>query len=184
MNVILTGILSSIIASVVYALLSFGIKPRIKISEKICITQNKDGTFTYKVKFVNCSRVPLVNVSYHLDYGRYGRDDISYVTEILPNKPPISTITRKNKKNTDYAIRVTYVVDSNMYPCVENSYFEFKIQATHPFSNSVVYKEKRYTVDNLSENCKFQTGENMDVLELSDYSIRNNSITKAPTPAQ
>ena len=49
----------------------------------------------------------LVNVSYHLTYGISGRDDISYLTEILPKKSPITIITGNNRKNTDYALRVT-----------------------------------------------------------------------------
>lgn len=108
MNVVIVGVFSSLIASIVYALLSFGIKPKIKISDKICVTQNQNGSSTYKIKVVNTSRFQLVNVLYHLDYGFSGRDDISYITEILPQKPPITTITRNNRKNIDYALRVTY----------------------------------------------------------------------------
>ena len=80
---------------------------KIKISDKICVTQNNNGTHTYKIKIVNKSMFQLVNVSYHLTYGISGRDDISYLTEILPKKSPITIITGNNRKNTDYALRVT-----------------------------------------------------------------------------
>lgn len=166
MTVVLVGVISSLIASIVYALLSFGIKPKIKISDKICVTASENGSFTFKIKVVNRSRFQLVNVSYHLDYGFPGRDDISYMTEILPNKSPMSTITKKNKKNTDFAIRVSYKVDGKEYEINDSSYFDFTIQATHPLSNSVICKKKRYYKNDLAHDCTFQTGESTDILDL------------------
>ena len=179
MTVVFVGVISSLIASVVYALLSFGIKPKIKISDKICVTTNDDGSFTYKIKIVNRSLFQLVNVSYHLDYGFSGRDDISYVTEISPNKSPMSTITKKNSKNTDYAIRVTYTIDGDKYVCKDNSYFDFTIQATHPLSNSIVCKKKRYYNDDLAHDCTFQIGENTDILDLRSYTNMSRQPVKA-----
>lgn len=170
MDVVIVGVFSSLIASIVYALLSFGIKPKIKISDKICVTQNQDGTCTYKIKIVNKSWFQLVNVSYHLDYGFSGRDDISYITEILPKKPPITTITRNNRKNTDYALRVTYEIKDGEFTCDSNSYFEFTIQATHPLSNSIVCKKVKYYADDIAHDCTFQIGENTNIMDLRVFS--------------
>ncbi len=170
MDVVLVGVLSSLIASIVYALLSFGIKPKIKISDKICVIKNQDGNYTYKIKIVNKSWFQLVNMSYHLNYGFSGRDDISYITEILPKKPPITTITRNNKKNTDYALRVSYKINEGEFACNDNSYFEFTIQATHPLSNSVICKKVRYYKKDIVHDCTFQIGENTDIMDMRVFS--------------
>lgn len=175
MDVVLIGIVSSFIASVVYALLSFGIKPKIKISKKICVTENRDGTHTYKIKIVNKSRFQLINVSYHLVYGTYGKDDISYVTEILPKKPPISVISRKSRKNTDYALRVNYEIDENKYACNENSYFEFTVQATHWLSNSIKCKKVRYYSKDIAHNFTFHIGEDTNVIDLSVFNTGDSN---------
>lgn len=170
MEVVVIGVISSLIASVVYALFSFGIKPKIKMSDKICVTQNNNGTHTYKIKIVNKSMFQLVNVSYHLTYGISGRDDISYLTEILPKKSPITIITGNNRKNTDYALRVTYEIKDGEFVCNSNSYFEFSIQATHPLSNSILCKKVRYYSDDIAHDCTFQTGKNTDIMDLRVFS--------------
>lgn len=166
MSVLFAGILSSLIASIVYALLSFTIKPRIKISDKICVTKNKDGSYMYKIKVVNMSKAQLVNVSYSLNYGFSGRDDISYITEILPKKPPMSTLAKNSKKNTDYALRVTYDINDGEYVCDNDAYFDFIVQATHPFSNSIACKTKRYRKDDIVYDCTFQIGESIEIIDL------------------
>ncbi len=177
MNVVFVGVFSSLIASIVYALLSFGIKPKIKISDKICVTDNQNGTHTYKIKVVNKSHIQLVNVSYHLVYGVCGKDDISYIQEILPKKPPVTTIMKKNKKNTDYALRVTYEINDGEYVCDDNSYFEFTMQATHPLSNSILCKKVRYYSKDIAHNFTFHIGEDTNVIDLSVFN------TNAPKQA-
>lgn len=179
MDVILVGIFSSLIASVVYALLAFGIKPKLNVSDKICVTDNQDGSQTFKVKVVNKSIFQIVNVSYHLVYGVNGQDDISYITAIPPKKSPMTTITRKNNKNTDYAIRITYKIQNDEYKCHDNSYFEFTIQGTHPLSGSIICKKVRYKKDDIKYGCTFQTGNNLNILDLRGYSKHSSKLTTA-----
>lgn len=54
---IIIGVISSVIASVVFYLLMIGIKPRFIISDKMSMTPKDDGTVDYMVKVINKTSV-------------------------------------------------------------------------------------------------------------------------------
>ncbi len=164
MNVILTGVISSIIASLMYALVSFFIRPRIETSNVMCVTQ-ENGETIYRVKIVNKTHARLMNVFYSLDYCEDLGDDRSFLTDIPTRKGIVTTIEKMNNKTTDYAVRVSFIIDEKKFPLNDNTRFIFTITATHPFSNTSVCKKTVYKKADIKRNAQFQTGKSMNFLK-------------------
>ena len=163
MNVVLTGIVSSVFASVVYALIALCIRPRIEISDVICVTQENECC-VYKVKVINKGWARLMNVYYTLDYCEDHDDDTSYLTNVRTRKGVITTIDKMNRSNTDYAVRISFLVDPQKFPMQANTRFIFTITATHPISNTSICKKKSFRAANIKNNSRFQTGKSMGFL--------------------
>ncbi len=65
---IIIGVISSIIASIVFYLLMILIKPRFAISEKISCVKVDDEYTDYMIKIVNKTRSVITNVNYMLTF--------------------------------------------------------------------------------------------------------------------
>ena len=175
MIVIFTGVISSIIATLVYALVSFFIRPNIETSKVMCVTK-ENGEVIYRVKIVNKTRARLMNVFYSLDYCEDTGDDRSFLTDIPTRKGIVTTIEKCNNKTTDYAVRVSFKIDETKFPLKDNTRFIFTITATHPFSNTSVCKKTVYKKDDIVRDAVFQTGKSMNFL-IENVSAAPNQAT-------
>lgn len=119
---IILGILSSTIASIVFYLWMVLIKPRFIISDKICKKRTKDGKIAYMIKVANTTHSFITNVSYSLLYCVEGEDGLKDIKIIEPYKPPLTYMNKYSKANTDYAVRITYLIDENQYPLTDASF--------------------------------------------------------------
>lgn len=134
---VLSGIVSGIIASIGFAIILWLIKPKIKTSDKICVTKQNDKN-VYRIKFINNTFVTLINVIYTLHYCVDYEDGLMDIKEIEPSKSKLTTLEKKNFKNTDNAVRITYELCSKYFPLKDNARLIFTIQATHPISNTSI----------------------------------------------
>lgn len=159
----ITGILSGVIASIIFWVIQVKIKPRFDISRSMCINQNDKGLVIGKIKIINLSKSMLMNVKYTLTYCVDYEDGLSDVSEIKPKKVPLTSLSAFSRNNTDYAVRITYEWEEKKYPLNENCRFVFTLQGTHPLSNTTKCMEVEYRKDNLKSGV-FQIGRSLDFL--------------------
>lgn len=142
---IISGIVSGIIASVCFMCLLLLIKPRIKISDKMCIIKSGNN-LTYRIKVVNYSLAMITNIRYSLFYCEMYDDGISHITEIKPRNSTLfgldGIISKKDKAH--YAARISYDIDSSTYNLNKNCRFEFIFYASHSLSNTTTCIKKEY----------------------------------------
>ncbi|MBD9291843.1 MAG: hypothetical protein EGS42_08110 [Coprococcus eutactus] len=160
---IILGILSSTIASIVFYLWMVLIKPRFIISDKICKKRTKDDKIAYMIKVANTTHSFITNVSYSLLYCVEGEDGLKDIKIIEPYKPPLTYMNKYSKANTDYAVRITYLIDENQYPLTDASFFMFTFQAYHSFSNAMRIEKRTYRKENVQEGI-FETGKSTKIL--------------------
>ena len=157
MEQLISGVVSGVIASVIFAVILIAIKPRMKISDNICISKTDEGLIIAKIKIVNFSRRMLTNMKYTLHYCVGYDDGLTDITEIVPKKNFLTTVAAFSKKNTDYAVRISYEWDNKKYPMEENTRFVFTLQGTHPFSNTSKCIKREYRKNDL-KIADFETG--------------------------
>lgn len=157
---ILSSIITGLIASIAFYFILFAIKPRVKLSDVICISGTSDKFKIAKVKVVNLSHSMLMNVDYTLHYCVDYDDGLTDITEILPRKSSLSTIAKYTRKNTDYAVRITYEIPNEQYPLLENAKFIFTLQASHPLSNTSKCIKREYRKEDLKYG-EFESGKSV-----------------------
>lgn len=160
---IILGIVSSVIASLVFYSLMILIKPKFIISDKICLKKINDDEYDYIIKVVNTTHAFITNASYSLIYCEEGTDGLKDIQTLEPLKTPITNISKYTRKNTDYAVRLTYRLKKSDCLLDDSSYFLFTFQAYHSFSNAMRIKKQRYTKNDLQEGI-FETGKSTKIL--------------------
>lgn len=162
---IIVGIISSVIASLVFYLLMILIKPRFIIADKICRKKVSDTETDYIIKVVNTTRSFVTNIKYSLIYCVEDDDGIKEVQTIDPLKTPLANMNKYTRKNTDYAIRLTYRVKDEDYPMNDNSFLMFTFEAYHSFSNAMRIKKKIYFKDSIKDGI-YETGRSTKILTI------------------
>lgn len=92
-----------------------------------------------------------------------GEDGLKDIKIIEPYKPPLTYMNKYSKANTDYAVRITYLIDENQYPLTDASFFMFTFQAYHSFSNAMRIEKRTYRKENVQEGI-FETGKSTKIL--------------------
>lgn len=162
---IASGVISGLIASLVLFIFLLMIKPRIKVSGKLCLAS--DGV-TYRVKVINCSRVNLIDVKYTLHICKPLGGGIIDVEEILPAKRPIESIRAKRSASADpeasYAMCISY--DLGSHSLSPGAYYLFTICARHSWSGAVSLREQRYDQSQI-ERGQFETRDSMNIVPIA-----------------
>lgn len=158
-----TGVISGLIASGVFSMFLAMIKPKIKLSKQICLEPISGNKKVYRIKVVNMTLSMLTNLKYSLHYHEMHGDEISTVTEIEPYKKPIVSISGYSLKNTDYAIRLTYDIDSETYPLNDKSKLVFTFIADHALSGTTKCIKEEYTLNEIKEGI-FETGKSVRII--------------------
>lgn len=169
----ISGIISGVCASIIFTVIQFLIKPKCKVSDIICINRNDEGFIMGEIKIANLGKSMLMNVKYSLQYCVDYEDGLSDISEIIPKKTPINTLSSFSKKNTDYAVRITYEWSEKQYPLNDNSKLIFTLQATHPLSNTSKCIEKVYCAQDLKRG-NFEFGRSFGFIATNRERIYNN----------
>lgn len=122
-----------------------------------------DDEYDYIIKVANTTHSFITNVTYSLIYCEEGADGLKDIQTLVPLKAPITYISKYTRKNTDYAVRLTYRLNKSGYPLDDSSYFLFTFQAYHSFSNAMKIKKQLYTPNDLQEGI-FETGKSTKIL--------------------
>lgn len=150
---IFIGVVSGVIASMCYALFMFFIRPKVKISDHICVENAGKPNVTYRIKVVNCTFAMLSDLKYALEYCEMHDDGIKTVTQVAPLKQPLISINRYSfrKNHTDYAVRLSFDIDPLKYPLNDKCKLVFTFIAKHSFSNTSTCVEKEYYAKDIIE---------------------------------
>jgi len=167
MSELVTGVISGIVASVVFYIFLFFVRPKIYVSSKACRAP-EDGTLI-RIKVVNKTRFMLTNVKYALNFCQNQGDGVHQIKEIPPYRTPLEFIDKysKNDENAEYAIRFSYKIPSDI--SLSDGWLEFSIYANHGFSNTSTCVKKKYVSDDIISGI-FETGTSMKILAIpKDY---------------
>jgi len=167
---VIVSIISGVVASSIFLLVLFSIKPKIKVSDFISVDKTDPNNRLYRLKIINMSKDSLINVKFQC-----------YI-ETVENDPGGKVISRRDihlkkneifqlagySKNDDqgkYAIRVTIGED------LESKWVNDKIEsvfllvsATHSVSNfSTVFEKRYFTKRNTIKEGSFEFGKSLNV---------------------
>lgn len=164
MQTIISGIISGIIASGIISIVLFIAKPKIEVSDCICVNPS-DGK--HRVKIVNCSRFPLLNLEYTMRLCTQRGDDVVEIEEIRPEKSLVKMIERYSPRsaNHTYALRISYNL-SDYFPLKDDQHFHFTVCARHSFTNAVRQINMSYNQSSLKTG-HFCIGKSMKVVHPS-----------------
>lgn len=163
---IVTSILTGAVASFLVFLLCYLWKPNIIVSTDIAYNSLNQTVF---IKVVNCSKVPIHDVTYELLKCENKGDGIVNVISCKPCKTAISIMNRYDCKDEEgkYAVRLSYGNNENKIfdwlNIDSNHYLLFNITAKHSFSGGIKTVSKKYVSSNI-KNGKFETKKSMRIL--------------------
>lgn len=178
---LIVGVLSGLVASVIYMIIMNTIKPKIKIAEDLAVEVLPENKFIIRVKIVNKTRQALANINYSLSYYIQTNPDNWKVCVLEPRQTqPIPIVGKYRKKATDNEIRISYMFDLNkiedpnrtindygfnekseMVIPVANK-FVFNIVASHPFTNATACSIEEYKMQHLIKGTYIE-GDDMGV---------------------
>jgi hypothetical protein len=151
----ISGVISGIVASLMFFLALLLVRPRITISENIC--RGTDGK--YRVKVVNHSRAMLKNPRYLLESHtpRPGGNFDAKPIEAC-RKDSVLFIDKYDRRdsNASYAVIFSYEIPDALLSS-ETCDFEFVFIAEHAFSNTTVCKKRKYTCSDFVDG-SFKSG--------------------------
>jgi hypothetical protein len=165
MSELITGVISGIVASVMFYIFLWTVRPRIYVSDKICkINEDESGMFI-RIKVVNRTGFILTNVKYVLNFCRSQGDGIHKVEVIPPCITPLEFIDKysASDENAEYAIRFLYKIPPHIR--ISDGWLEFSIHANHGFSNTSACVKKKYVNDDIIAGI-FETGTSMKILAI------------------
>jgi hypothetical protein len=163
-SVLATGVISGLVASVVFYYLLQRVRPEIYVSDKVRKVQTDDDGTLVQIKVVNKTGYMLTNVKYALYFCKSVGDGVHSTDGIPPVKAqPLTFIDKYSQedKNAEYAVRFFYRIPPNV-PIAEG-WLEFSIYAEHEFSNAAACVKKRYSSEDIIPGI-FETGISMKIL--------------------
>ena len=178
------GVLGSIVASVIFLIASAQLRPRIKIAPRVSKTPTPtptsttaDDPFEYRIKFVNKSRRPCVNVSVsvflvNVQAGPSPKDHQPgkvHAMKSVKNSKSGGYVPGKRKRDRDdrHAQRVLiepHIINEWLRDCV-TCHMLVRVVATDEWSGFTRVAEQPFELANNNiELGVFQTGDSLDVV--------------------
>ena len=159
---LLIGVVSGIVASMFFTVILLLVKPKIKVSDKICYDSDNK---IHRIKIVNKTCYMLTNIRYKLFYCKIHGDGIITIEEIEPRKSPIICISKYDffDKDANYAYRISYDIDFNKYPMDKNTKLEFIFIADHAVSNTTKCVKRDYFEEDIWEGV-FESGASTKII--------------------
>ena len=160
---ILVGVVSGIVATVIFFLVMLLVKPMLIVSEEIC-KKNAEKPI-YQIKVVNLSKHMLTNLRYSLQYAVSKGDGINEVINVPPLKDCLFFVDKydKNDKESKYAIRISFKINESKQPLNESGCYIFTFFAQHSVSNTVTCIRQVYKSGNIIQGV-FETGKSTKIL--------------------
>ncbi len=167
---ILIGVLSSLVASIVFLLFLTRLRPKIEISNQVARTVTSTGKTIYRIKIINKSRVPIMNIraQLHVMTPTTVPSGIIYVSkDISFQQSAVMELSKLDKqdKTAAYAYRFrTYDSLDDLWNNDSQSYLRFRVQATHSVSGfSKVFRKDYYTKRNSIVDGEFDFGNSVNI---------------------
>ncbi len=166
---IVIGIATGVLASLLFFLLSWSIKPKLKISNKVCGVRIKNSygtesnSYKYKIKVVNLNHVPLKNVHYILEI-RHILDDNNIETEPIKfSLEPTHILYKYSKKDkySQYAFRISFTADILNKMNNDSDVLVFTIFAEHSITSTGIVKVVEYKTSDILQNKHFEQGKSI-----------------------
>ena len=166
MSELITGIVSGVVASIVFYTFLLLVRPKIDVSRKVCGNIGGGGGALVRIKVVNKTRFMLTNVKYVLHFCQSQGEGVHQVEVLLPCKPSLGFIDRysRNDVNAEYAVRFLYEIPSHIR--LSEGWLEFSIYANHGFSGTCACVKRRYGYDDVIPGL-FETGTSMRILAVA-----------------
>ncbi len=163
-----TGVVTGIIASIIFYCMLKHIKPKLSISPYMCLIPQPQDSSIYQVKFVNQSKKNITDLDYVLQHMTIGKDGVHTTKEIQPYKEKLKFISKydKNDKDANYAVRISYEIPEEYIP-TNNTKLLFTIIAKDPDSGSTTCIIQEFKEADLVRG-KHQTKESLEYLAVSD----------------
>ena len=163
---IVAGVISGLISSLIFFLILYHVKPRVKVSNEVCLRDIDNQMATLVIKIVNVSKSMLTDVNYDL-YLEKRRDHSNVrIRAIEPRKDKLWFISKFSKKDKDlaYAALISYRI--NMRD-VENdsSSLAFVFSGEHSISGRKVCISRNYSKDSFVENGMFHQGKDLKIIK-------------------
>jgi hypothetical protein len=144
---VLTGVLSSFVASLVFIWFINRIRPIFRISNYIARNVSGDGLVTYRVKFINKTRyrahdirVSLFRVTPNRAVGDHRENDLHSFIKVPLSKEHIEFLAPFNRSKSDrdafYAARVRVMEDMKSEWRERNTYYRLEVSGHHSISGT------------------------------------------------
>ena len=164
---IFLGVGTSLIASLIFTYLFTRLKPKINISNVIAI-RNNNGITSYKIKVINESKFPVINVKAEMAYISYfqvpgGQERYSY--SIVLNKSEIFSLDKLDKTSTHATYSYMFVTTEDIQNGLIQSnrqYIRFKLSAVHSLTNVGQVFEKHFDTKSFIVGA-FNFGNNLNI---------------------
>jgi len=164
------GVLSSLGASIIFLFFLTRIRPRLDISDQIAKTVTSNGETIYRIKIINKTRVPIMNIKaqLHIMTPTTVPSGIIYISQNIPlQRSELMELSKFDKKDktASYAYRFrSYKSLDDLWGDDDHSYLRFRIQATHSVSGfSKVFRKDYFTKRNSVLDGEFDFGDSMKI---------------------
>ncbi len=156
------GVVSGVVASIVFFTVLLFIKPRIKVSKQIAVTDAEQSIC--QIKVVNNNIFKLKNVKYVLTYEEHKIGGNVDIQTILPMKEPVIFLYGKDRKdkNQRFALKISYSIPPEKR-LTKNTRLSFAIFGEHSLSNTISCKQVFYTEKDFIVG-HFETGKSMKII--------------------
>lgn len=161
---LLVGIISGVVASLIFFIWIRGLKPKINISNKI----SKLSCGKYKVKVVNLSKFEVINVKVCMEIVEVLGDasgDINYCSQIKLVSGDVFYLPKYNKKAASCRYARRFTTKCNLEEWFDNNgskFIRFTIYAENEFSGIGKIFSKEYKKEDIVKG-EFCKGKSMDI---------------------
>ena len=168
---ILVGVLSSFVASALFLFCLFRVRPKIVISPHIAVTTEPDGKKMYRLKIVNKTIRPIVNIHCRLllSQPKNVPDGIMITSDRIPLKAEhVFEIPRYDIRNKEANYARRFVCDENIeaiWQGQDGSYLKFTVMASDSLSGfSKVFTKEFHTKKNCIVEGSHRFGDSLEIL--------------------
>jgi hypothetical protein len=172
-NAIITGVISSLLASLIFLLFLFCLKPKLKISSKIARYITPEGKKVFLIKVINCSFFKLIDVNVELfiqnPINTHGGKNLR-LHKLVLKRDKIWYIEKRNtlfskSEYATYAIIFNCLDDIDKEWQADGSTLHFKVICKHGLSGFQKVNTRHY-YDKSTEikDGKFIHGRSMEII--------------------
>ena len=168
---VIIGVLSSVIASLIFLSFLTRVRPKLEISDKIAKGKSlTTGDIIYRIKVINKSRRPVINVKaqLHLITPIVIPGGMLLKSKEIPLKRSEVMYLEKfdpSDKQAKYAFRfTTYGNIENIWKDDRQSFLRFRIIATDSISGFTKVFVKNYHIKSLIKEGEFEFGNSMKIV--------------------